>query len=158
MDQENRQIPTTESNAPPTEASGTGYLILHVTTAGGAIPLEGAKIDIKAYEPEESSDLGTRGDTIASPISGADGNTVRIPLSAPPKSLSESPGNGIPYTRYSADVTLDGYYAQSYAGIPIFDGITSIQPVILIPLPENGTQGLPRKNSIRYFEGMNANL
>ena len=158
MDKEIRENSIPEQSAPSTAALGTGYLILHVTTAGGAIPLEGAKIDIKTYEPADSSDAATRGDTVASPISGTDGNTVRIPLSAPPKSLSESPGNGMPYARYSADVTLDGYYTQSYAGIPIFDGITSIQPVILIPLPENGTQGLPREDSIRYFEGMNANL
>ena len=147
-------LPTPQSS----DISGTGYLILHVTTAGGAIPLEGAKIDVKTYTPEADSAPQTRGDTIASPVTGTDGNTVRIPLSTPPKALSESPSSVAPYALYSADVTLDGYYTQSYAGIPIFDGITSIQPVILVPLPENGTQGLPREDSVRYFEGMNANL
>ena len=137
---------------------GTGYLILHVTTAGGAIPLEGVKINVNRYEDEAASDPKNRGDTVASPVSGRDGNTVRIPLSAPPKILSESPGNPSPYALYSVDAVLDGYYAQSYAGIPIFDGVTSIQPIVLIPLPENGTQGIPREDSIRYFEGINANL
>ena len=137
---------------------GMGYLVLHVTTAGGAIPLEGAKINVNRYAPEVSSDPKTRGDTVASPVSGTDGNTVRIPLSAPSRALSESPGNPTPYSLYSVDATLDGYYSQSYAGIPIFDGVTSIQPIVLIPLPENGTQGLPRQESVRYFEGINANL
>lgn len=157
MEQEIRQPLEISPSAPSTQ-SGTGYLILHVTTAGGAIPLEGAKIDVKTYTPISDFKPETRGDTVASPVSGPDGNTVRIPLSAPPKSLSESPGNGTPYALYSVDATLDGYYSQSYAGIPIFDGITSIQPIILIPLPENGTQGLPREDSIRYFEGATPNL
>ena len=142
----------------PNPTDGTGYLILHVTTAGGAIPLAGVKINVNRYTPEEASDQKVRGDTVASPVSGTDGNTVRIPLSAPPKRLSESPGNPNPFALYSVDATLDGYYSQSYAGIPIFDGVTSIQPIVLIPLPENGTQGLPREDSVRYFEGINANL
>ena len=148
-------IPPLEQSKTPT---GTGYLIVHVATAGGAIPLEGAKIDIQTYEKESESAPDTRGDTIASPVSGMDGNTVRIPLSAPSKILSESPGNGTPYALYTINVTLDGYNAQSYAGVPIFDGITSIQPVILVPLPENGTTGIPRPDSVRYFEGMNTDL
>ncbi len=153
MDRETQQQPTDR-----TPSEGTGYLIIHVTTAGGAIPLEGAKIDIQKYEKESESTPATRGDTIASPVSGADGNTVRIPLSAPPKILSSSPGNGTPYALYTANVTLDGYSSQSFAGIPIFDGITSIQPVILVPLPENGSTGIPRPDSVRFFEGMNPEL
>ncbi|MBR7098156.1 MAG: hypothetical protein IKC59_01975 [Clostridia bacterium] len=146
-------------STPPTSQNGTGYLLVHVATAGGAIPLEGAMVDIRIYQPESQSEQQTRGDTVASLVSGPDGNTVRIPLSAPPKALSESPNTSeTPYALYSAIVTLDGYYSQSYVGIPIFDGISSIQPVILIPLPENGTQGLPRENSIRFFEGMSADL
>ena len=157
MDREMQRqpIPPLTENPPP---AGTGYLIIHVTTAGGAIPLEGAKIDVQKYEKESESAPATRGDTIASPVSGIDGNTVRIPLTAPPKILSESPGNGTPYALYTVNVTLDGYHSQSFAGIPIFDGITSIQPVILVPLPENGTTGIPRPDSTRFFEGMNPEL
>ena len=142
----------------PDLPNGTGYLILHVTTAGGAIPLEGVKINVNRYDPEAASLPNTRGDTVASPISGTDGNTARIPLSAPPRQLSNSPNNPSPFALYSVDASLDGSYSQSYTGIPIFDGVTSIQPIVLIPLPENGAQGLPRENSIRYFEGINANL
>ena len=80
----------------PTGQTGTGYLIVQVSTARGAIPLEGARVDIRTYEAEEASDPAKRGDVIASLISGRDGNTARIPLSAPPASASEKPNHGIP--------------------------------------------------------------
>ena len=32
--------------------TGTGYLIVRVTTASGAIPLEGAQVGIREYSPE----------------------------------------------------------------------------------------------------------
>ena len=141
-----------------TASQGTGYLIVHVTTAGTAIPLAGAKVNIQTYARENVSDPQTRGDTIASLITGTDGNTLRLPLSAPLKILSEAPNHETPYSLYQTEVTLEGYASQVYSGIPIFDGITSIQPIILIPLPENGEQNLPRPDSTRYFEGGIANL
>lgn len=152
MEQNNGGTPTVP------EATGTGYLIVQVTTARGAIPLEGAKVDIRAYPPEEASDPATRADILTSLISGRDGNTARIPLPAPPKSMSEKPGSGKPYSLYQADVSLDGYFSQAYIGIPIFDSITAIQPAVLIPLPENGTNGIPRPDEVRYFESSAANL
>ncbi len=147
-----------QSEKTPTEQPGTGYLIVQVSTARGAIPLEGARVDIRTYESEETSDPARRGDVIASLISGRDGNTARIPLSAPPKSASEKPNNGIPYALYQAEVSLEGYFDQNYFGIPVFDGITAIQPAILIPLPENGTNGIPRPDGLRVFENSIADL
>ena len=144
--------------SPAGRQTGTGYLVFAVSTARGAIPLEGARVDVRTYEPEESSDPATRGDTVASLISGRDGNTARVPLSAPPGLLSEQPGNGKPYSLYQAEVTLDGYYTQTYIAIPVFDGITAIQPVTLIPLPENGRIALPRPDGNRFFEGGAPNL
>ena len=132
--------------------TGTGYLTVQVTTAGGAIPLEGARINIRSYPEEESSVPSSRGDVIASLTSGRDGNTVRIPLSAPPRKLAQRPGNGPPYALYQAEISREGYYDQAYIGIPIFDGITSVQPAILIPLPEDGTIATPRPQERRYFE------
>ena len=150
-----------QNNGTPPAApdmTGTGYLIVQVTTARGAIPLEGAKVDIRSYEAEDTSAPETRGDVIASLTSGRDGNTPRVSLPAPPRAASESPGNGRPYSLYQAEVTLDGYFAQTYIGIPIFDGITAIQPAVMIPLPENGTNGLPRPDEIRYYESSTADL
>lgn len=147
-EKQNRPVPLpAPETAPPAEAdprdnSGTGYLIVRVTTARGAIPLEGARVDIRTYEEESEADPSVRGDLVASLVSGRDGSTPRLQLPAPPASASESPGAGKPpYARYSAEVALDGYRRQTYLGIPIFDGITSLQPAVLVPLPEDGSGG-----------------
>ena len=132
--------------------TGTGYLTVQVTTAGGAIPLEGARINVRGYPEEEASAPEVRGDVIASLTSGRDGNTARIPLSAPPMYVAQKPGNGHPYALYQVEISREGYYDQAYIGIPIFDGITSVQPAILIPLPEDGTVATPRPQERRYFE------
>ena len=141
----------TESNSPATspDNSGKGYLIIHVTTARGAIPLEGAQVRIRSYPPEGTPQ---KGDVIASLVSGRDGNTARIPLSAPPRSLSQVAGGPKPYTSYVAEISLEGFYDQSYTGIPIFDGITAIQPADLIPLPENAQTDSYSPDGMRFFE------
>lgn len=136
-------VPRQDPPSPATsgENTGTGYLIVHVTTARGAIPLAGAQVDIRDYADEAVTEPATRGDIIASLVSGRDGNTPKIPLPAPPAADSESPGARQPYSKYSVDVTLHGYRSQTYLGVPVFDGITSLQQAFLVPLPENGSGG-----------------
>lgn len=139
-----------------TEATnGQGFLVIHVTTARGAIPLEGAQVTIRNYLEEPTEE---RGDVIATLISGTGGNTAVLPLAAPPRSASLSPGNGKPYASYIAEVRLEGYYDQTYSGIPVFDGITAIQPADLIPLPENGQSDSFTPDGTRDFESNTPNL
>ncbi len=140
----------TNAPTPPTTNEGQGYLIVHVTTARGAIPLEGAQIVIRNYLDPPAED---RGDAVATLVSGRDGNTVRLPLSAPPRISSTKPNNGPPFASYVAEVRLEGYYDRIYSGIPIFDGITAIQPADLIPLPENGTPDSFTPDSTQATEG-----
>lgn len=136
---------------------GEGYLVIHVATARGAIPLEGARVSVRNYDKE----LGVpRGDVIASVISGRDGNTPILPLEAPPRSASQAPSTGgsPPYSSYFVEVRLEGYFHQSYAGLVIFDGITSIQPVDMIPLPENGKTDSFTPDGERFLESENPDL
>lgn len=147
--QEPAPTPVPEAEA-PSDGTGMGYLIVRVSTARGAIPLEGARVDIRTYEDEKGSDPVTRGDIVASLVTGRDGCTVRIPLPTTPAAASESPGASRPYARYSADVFLVGYRRQCYLGIPIFDGITSLQSAFLIPLPEDGSGGTLPEDT-QYF-------
>ena len=135
--------------------SGTGYLVVHVTTARGAIPLEGAQVRIRNYLPTNAP---ARGDVIATLISGRDGKTPVIPLDAPPKKNAQKPGGAPPYSTYVAEISLEGFYEQSYTGIPIFDGITAIQPVEMIPLPENGQTDSYSSDGMCFFESESPSL
>ena len=113
---------------------GRGYLIVSVRAGEGAIPIEGALVTLRGGEAVE-------GDAIASFITDQSGNTPRITLPAPPRANSERPNGGLPYASYNADISLDGYYSNLYTNIPIFDSITSVQTVYLVPLPEDGGGG-----------------
>lgn len=109
---------------------GEGYLVVRVSTARGAIPIEGAEVIIRKSDLNDS-------DIIYSLISSNAGLTPYITLPAPPKSLSRSPNNPKPFATYNIEVRADGYSMQYYNEVPVFDGITSYQNAILVPLPDN---------------------
>ena len=133
------------------EKAGQGYLIIRATTARGAIPLEGAEVNVYDLLPDLTPG---RGNLIVSVSTDRDGNTVPIPLPAPPRSLTLTPQNGQqpPFSTYLVDVRLDGSFAQQYINVPIFDGITAIQQAELIPLTENGRTDSRSPDGERFFE------
>ncbi len=141
-----------------TADAGTGRLIFRVTTGKGAIPLPGARVMLWDRRPELGTD---RGNTRAVLMTDRDGKTEAISLPAPAKSLSMAPsanGAPAPFACYDAEVLLEGYYTMSYVCIPVFDGITSIQPADLIPLPENGYEDGLTPEDTNIVEGENPNL
>ncbi len=139
--------------------TGLGYLVVHATTARGAIPLEGARVHIK--QGNDNLDEAN-GDVLYSAVTGRDGNTEKIPLYAPPRADSQSPQAAgsyqRPYGSYHVDVYLEGYYNQSYFDVPVFDGITSVQNSDMIPLPENGRPDGAAPDDQRFFESAAPNL
>lgn len=143
-------IPSNDQRNNPMGDVGRGGLVVRVSTARGAIPLEGARVDVRSMDG--ALDTG-RSDVIASLVSGRDGNTEPISLPAPPRSASLSPGNGKPYATYIVEVTLEGYARQEYLDVPIFDGILAVQPADLIPLAENGRTDRRSPDGERVFEG-----
>ena len=144
-----------DANIQPSSQMGTGYLIVHVTTARGAIPLEGAQVIIRDLLPQGAP---VQCDVIASLVSDKGGNTAIIPLTAPPRAGSMKPGGTSPYSIYTAEIRLEGFYDQIYNGIPIFDGITAIQPVDMVPLPENGQTDSYTPDGMRFFESQSPDL
>ena len=151
---ENPDLEPSPAPLPPPYAdmTGTGRIIFQVTTAGGAVPLEDAQVTVREYNPLDAP--GEAGDTLAvlfsggdgktemcirdSLFSGVDGKTDPLTLPAPARSLSmEQAGIGapLPFALYNAEVVLSGFYRQEYTRIPLFDGVTSIQRVDLVPLP-----------------------
>ena len=115
--------------------SGVGYMIVRVTTARGAIPLDGALVYVQNFLPDGTAG---KGDVVAVYKTNASGLTERFALPAPPRALSMSPGNGKSYSTYTLTASADGYSTRTYVNVPVFEGITAIQNVDMIPLPENG--------------------
>ena len=115
---------------PPESSDGVGYLIVKVSTALGAIPLDDALVTIRGAERENS-------DVIYSQKTDRSGITQRVSLKAPSIVESESPGYPRPYALYSVDVRRDGYLPLRLEDVAVFDSITSIQPAIMIPLTDN---------------------
>ena len=137
--------------------TGQGKLVFQITTAGGAIPLEGAEVTLR----QSRGPTDAVGDVLSVLYSGRDGKTETLTLPAPARGFSLEPardGAPVPYALYNADVRLDGFYTQSYIRIPVFDGITSIQRASLIPLPENGFEGGVRPDGEKFVEGESPDL
>jgi len=113
------------------ENQNVGYLIVNVTTARGAIPLNGATVSV-FHTAVAGSPLVTVTKT------GTSGKTERISLAAPNRISSMSPSNEAvkPYATYTVQVEKEGYYTVTGNDVPIFDGITSIQSFEMIPLAE----------------------
>ena len=111
--------------------TGRGSLRIRVLTADGALPVEGAAVTVTGAD-RQSAELLQRIDTDQS------GNTVMLSLPAPPARGSLTPnGNGgaRPFALYDVRVTRDGYYDHESRGVPVFDGVASLLPVALLPLP-----------------------
>ena len=107
-----------------------GYLLIKVSTARGAIPLENATVSVRGTPAEHSGIL-------YSIETDSSGLTPRLALPAPPKNLSQEPSNVIPpYSLWNIDVYLEGFSTAHYTNVPVYSGITSIQNADLIPLPE----------------------
>ena len=110
-----------------------GYLTVRVSTALGTIPLSDASVTVRGVDKENS-------DTSYSLRTDPDGQTERLSLPTPPRAASESPGNAQPFALYSVLAVKDGYLPLELARVPVFSGIHSIQPAILVPEPEGGSE------------------
>lgn len=121
-------------NIPPSTDQGVGYLTVRVSTASGAIPLEGAAVNIRGGNVDDSA-------VIYALATNSDGLTPTVSLAAPPRSASLSPQDTTPaYAVYNVDVFAKGYAPAFFHNVPIFEGINSVQPAILLPDIENARE------------------
>ncbi len=129
MDQNNGYFQNEGSKALPSE----GFLVVRVSTARGAIPLEGASVIIQSSEIENSGiKYSLRSD--------ADGITQKVALPTPSIGLSESPNNsGEPYSLWNIRVFKNGYIPLTFQNVPVYSSVVSIQPAVMIPFSENFT-------------------
>ncbi len=110
---------------------GTGTLTVQVYTANGALPVQGAKVTV--------SDEG--GATLYELYTDRSGRTNRIELCVPLAVNSQNEGNGgSTYGVFNIKVEKQGYYTEAFLNVAVFDGINSIQPVVMEPLGENAVE------------------
>lgn len=112
----------------PSANTQTGYLKVMVTLADKSMPIEGASVLVTENDDGKQI-LRYFGFTNES------GETPTIPLPAPPVENSEAPKGKNVYAVYDIRTDAPGYRTVINRGVPIFEGITSIQNVQLNPLP-----------------------
>ena len=134
-----------------------GFLVVTVRTSNGAIPIENAKVSI--YENYDNGGANSNGHLIYSLRTNNFGQTEKIALPTKSMSLSLEPGNLQPFTSYNIFVSSEGYFDSDVINVPIFQGVTSLQPINLIPVSEfaNPTDDVPFYDS-RFVEIPNTKL
>ncbi len=110
---------------------GTGFLRIEASSANNALPVSNALVIITQYIDGVEK-------IVRIVETDADGRTELIELSAVENNGELLPVS--PSSNYNAIIFLDGYYEVQNKNIPIFSGITSLQPVNLIPLPANKSE------------------
>lgn len=138
-----------------------GFFVASVRTANGALPVENAMVTIYNSSPLDENGAPTLNDTdlLYSLRTDNSGRTEKIALETKSKDLSTVPGNEEPYFTYNVAVSANGFYDSEFIDVPIFQGITSIQTVNLMPVSEYGSQTDTQPDSVqRYVEKSYSNL
>ena len=118
-----------------------GTLVINAYSASGALPVKDTHVRVVGAGEENRT-------VQYSSVTDLDGVTVPIILPAPSRELSQSPGSNEPsYAIYDVIITAPGYYTKRIFDVAVFDGIETLQPINMIPFPENeaGTT-YPRNN------------
>lgn len=123
-----------------------GKLRIKAYTAGGALPISGARVKISGSEEDNSGVNYIL-------LTDTDGLTDLITLPAPAESYSKHPYPGqSPYSLYEVEISKDGYLTKQIQGLPIFPGIESFQGINMIPTsgsnyPEGNSEiNIPENN------------
>lgn len=119
-----------EDTAPTAAPFGT--ISVSATTADGALPVEGAYIVVTEIQPDGGERL------VYSAKTDRNGMTAPIKLATLPEELSLNPDYfGPTYKAYKIVISKDGFFTVIDKNVPIFANRSAIQPVNMIPLPEN---------------------
>lgn len=117
----------TETNTDTVGNEPTAALQVRVTAANQAIPIPGAVVTIS--RPDITKPLYVL-------ITDISGLTEPVTLPATDPALTQQPEDNIALVTYDIHITAPGYFAVRNSGVPLFGGISTVQPVAMIPLPE----------------------
>lgn len=114
-----------------------GYIITEVRSRGEALPVVGATVTVSGYQDGELRVLNVQ-------LTDISGSTLPFEIETPPKSDSLTPTpSELPFSVISIEIDKSGFLTQIFAEVPIFSGITTIQPVQLIPLIPDTYRNMP---------------
>lgn len=119
----------TETDYKPPEAPekgqmGEGSLVVFVTHSRGLYPVENATVRVAKKS----------GEPIVTERTDSSGKTPPLTLPAPSKIYSETPGENADDVLEGYDVRIDadGFVSVIIQGVPIFDGVKTLQPINLV--------------------------
>ncbi len=114
--------------AEPSPNTSYGYIQATARAASQAQPLAGVSVYI------------SRGDDLLYTLqTNESGLTDKVRLPAPPIAKNREEAKVQPFSIYNVSAYLDGYAQLRSESVPVFAGVTSIQPFNMIPLP-TGTE------------------
>lgn len=127
-----KSIPTVVTpELPSTDMQGQGFLIVDVTSVRELYPVRNAKITVFTGDSDNRT-------VFAEGLTDVSGKAGPFVLSAPSIEYSEEANSEIlPFAYYNLLTEADGFVDTIHLGIQIFDKVTSIQKVNLLPV-QNG--------------------
>ena len=129
------------------EKQSYGKIVVKVSSADGAIPIEGATVAVRV---EDGDGTGI----VAIKTTNESGETGEVIIGTPSPSLSLSPDPAaIPYSLASVEVTAYGYYSTANINVPVFPGVTTVQSVNMYPLPEGTPEGYQPPEVVIFDNG-----
>ena len=106
----------------------SGNIKVKVGTAERLIPVEGATVFIAQRNQNQKDTI------LAARKTDRSGETGDVRLETPERSLSESPGNDLPFTSVDIRVEHPRYYPYYIVDAQVFADTQSVQNISLIPL------------------------
>ena len=113
--------------------SEIGRLLVSVTSSVGYIPIKNATVKIYAERQTDGERL-----LLQDLTTNESGQTERVVLPTPPKSLSQEPSEVRPYAEYDVEISAEGYEPVSITGSEVMADELSVQNVEMNPLEEPG--------------------
>lgn len=111
--------------------SEIGRLLVSVTSSVGYIPIKNATVKIYAERQTDGERL-----LLQDLTTNESGQTERVVLPMPPKSLSQEPSEVRPYAEYDVEISAEGYEPVSITGSEVMADELSVQNVEMNPLEE----------------------
>lgn len=119
-------VPTRVTTPPPASKDFSAPFSVRVTAAGGAVPIEGARVTV----------ANQNGEVLQTRLTDQSGLTEVMMLPAVDPALTLTPTPSFIPILYEILVAAPGYYRVRTVGVPLYGGIPTQLPITLIPLPE----------------------